>query len=64
MNENEAKTCPKCGGEMEIGNLHGVYYWQRGKSIWTIHRGRRIHGFACKKCGYVEFYLDKKMSKP
>jgi len=64
MSENEFKRCPNCGGEMEIGNLNGAFYWHKGASIWTINWGRRIHGFACKKCGYVEFYLDKKVSKP
>jgi len=64
MIESEVKKCPKCSGEMEIGNLNDILYWHRGKSVWTFSRSRRIHGFACKKCGYVEFYLDKKVFKP
>jgi predicted nucleic-acid-binding Zn-ribbon protein len=63
MNRSEVK-CPKCSGEMEIGNLNAVWYWFRGRSRWEISWGRRFHAFACTKCGYVEFYLDKKVSKP
>jgi len=57
MTEN--KTCPKCGGEMEEGYLPGAFSWSAGKSLWRIRKPRRIFGYGCRNCGYVEFYLEK-----
>jgi predicted nucleic-acid-binding Zn-ribbon protein len=55
----ETKTCPKCGEEMEQGYLPGAFSWSAGKSLWRIRKPRRIFGYGCKNCGYVEFYLEK-----
>jgi predicted nucleic-acid-binding Zn-ribbon protein len=61
MNESDVKKCPKCGGEMEIGYLSRAPFWLRGKSMYKFGvNPPRIYGFACKNCGYVEFYLEKK----
>lgn len=59
MNEKEAMKCPKCGGNMEIGHLDGAYHWIWGTSYFRSRYGSRIWGYACKKCGYVEFYKEK-----
>ena len=56
----EVKKCPKCGNETEIGYLPGAFSWSKGKSLWSIREPRRIFGYACKKCGHVEFYLETK----
>jgi len=63
MNESEVKKCPKCGGEMEIGYLPGAWSWSAGKSLWSIRRPKRIFGYGCKNCGYVEFCLEMKKKK-
>jgi len=57
MTEN--KTCPKCSGEMEEGYLPRAFSWSAGKSLWRIRKPRRIFGYGCRNCGYVEFYLEK-----
>ena len=56
---SEIKKCPKCGGEMEVGYLPGAWNWYYGRSLWSMQRIKRIFGYACKKCGYVEFYLER-----
>jgi len=57
---SEVKKCIKCGGEMEIGYLPGAFSWSAGKSLWKIRGPKRILGYACENCGYVEFYLELK----
>jgi hypothetical protein len=59
LSENEVKKCPKCGGAMEIGHLPNAWNWIEGKSRWSISLGRRIYGYGCRNCGYVEFYLER-----
>ncbi|MDH5782672.1 MAG: hypothetical protein OEZ35_03280 [Candidatus Bathyarchaeota archaeon] len=44
---------------MEEGYLPGAFSWSAGKSLWRIRKPRRIFGYGCKNCGYVEFYLEK-----
>jgi len=59
MSKGEVKKCPKCGREMEIGYLPGAWSWSAGKSLWRIRKPKRIFGYGCKNCGYVEFYLEQ-----
>jgi len=63
MSEKEAIECPKCGGEMEIGYLRDAPYWRRGANLLRIGLGKRIFGYRCKNCGYVEFYTRKRNKK-
>ena len=59
MSKGEVKKCPKCDREMEIGYLPGAWSWSAGKSLWRIRKPKRIFGYGCKSCGYVEFYLEQ-----
>lgn len=63
MSKSVVRQCPKCGGLMELGYLPGAWSWSVGKSLWRPRNQRRIFGYACKVCGLVEFYLEKKMKK-
>jgi predicted nucleic-acid-binding Zn-ribbon protein len=56
---SEVRKCSKCGGQMEIGYLPGAFSWSAGKNLWRIKDSKRIFGYACRKCGHVEFYLEK-----
>jgi predicted nucleic-acid-binding Zn-ribbon protein len=60
MSESDVKKCSKCGGEIEIGYLPGAFSWSAGKSLWSIKKSLRIFAYRCKKCGYVEFYTEKR----
>lgn len=59
----ETKTCPKCGGKMRVGRLfgragiHKDIAWGNKmlESQWD-----RVLAYACKKCGYIETYLELK----
>lgn len=59
MNEDEIKTCPKCGGIMEKGRcLHsygGVGFAKKGDLI-----GDKIIPYYCRACGYIELYKELK----
>jgi len=48
---------------MEIGYLSGAWSWSAGKSLWSIRHPKKIFGYGCKNCGYVEFYLETKEKK-
>jgi hypothetical protein len=63
MSDSEVKKCPKRGRDMEIGYLPGAWNWSAGKNFWRLRQPKRIFGNACKKCGYVEFYLEMKEKK-
>lgn len=69
---SEAKTCPKCSGDMKKG-----YIRQTGALVYPVHFTERISvldlwrknarnpkeptcAFAFKNCGYVELYIEKK----
>ena len=59
MSEKEDKQCPKCGGEMEKGEVpqstaYGLRFKVRG-SFW----GSKIIPFGCRKCGYIELYKEE-----
>jgi predicted nucleic-acid-binding Zn-ribbon protein len=74
---DERITCPKCDGEMVRGFVpdyaHGgilVGGWQEGrpkKSFWTTTKVSRSTGipigvFRCARCGFLEFYADKRFA--
>jgi predicted nucleic-acid-binding Zn-ribbon protein len=66
MNETEVKKCPKCGGEMKKGYvratgavLYPVHFAEK-ISFWGGGNDKNTCAFACKTCGYLEFYIDKK----
>jgi hypothetical protein len=50
------KKCPKCHGEMEQGYLLGAWSWISDKK-YNPREAKKIFGYACKNCSYVEFYL-------
>ena len=62
---SEAEKCPKCGGEMEKGDIVG-YGW--ASVVFKSRETKLLHGLAskettttsysCKICGYVEIYRD------
>ena len=56
---SEARKCPKCGAEVEVGYLSNAPRWRRGRSLWSIGWGERVFGYTCRNCGYIEFYLEK-----
>ena len=65
----EAKTCPKCGGEMEKAYfLKASSFIFDAKEVYiaTNRRGGvgdKMIPFYCKKCGFIELYRkmeDKK----
>lgn len=63
---NEAKKCPKCGGATEVGYTRGGGRWLRGRSLLRAEFSLelpRLIGYACKNCGYVEFYVERKATK-
>jgi predicted nucleic-acid-binding Zn-ribbon protein len=51
--------CAKCQGEMEKGYLLGAWSWISDKNQSNTREAKKIFGYACKNCGYVEFYLKK-----
>jgi len=65
MSEEEVKKCPKCDGIMEdarsLTTSWNLVEWEvslkKKKAIWF---GDKITPFYCKKCGYIELYLEKK----
>lgn len=56
---SETKKCPKCSGEMRIGYLSSASHWSEGTSLWARPKSRAF-AYACRNCGYVEFYLEQK----
>lgn len=52
-------VCSKCNGHMEKGYLLGAWSWIANKNQSNPRQAKKIFGFACKKCGYVEFFLKK-----
>jgi ribosomal protein S27AE len=65
MSGRETKKCPKCDGIMEDGRSLSTGYslveWEVSlKKKKAILFGDKIIPFYCKKCGYIELYLEKK----
>jgi predicted nucleic-acid-binding Zn-ribbon protein len=48
---------PKCQGEMEKGYIPGAWSWISDKKQINPREAKKIFGYGCKNCGYVEFYL-------
>ena len=55
--------CPKCGGEMQKGNLVAPmggrfvkFTDQVSESLWGMPKMEKVDVFACKSCGYIEIY--------
>lgn len=59
MSKGEVKKCPKCSGEMEKGYLRDAPWWRSGETLVAVGFGKRIFGYRCRKCGYVEFYAKE-----
>jgi hypothetical protein len=74
---NPSSPCPKCAGEMVQGfvpdstyGAHLVGNWHAGapkKAFWTgtnvpAAGGQPIAAFRCAKCGFLEFYAEKKFA--
>lgn len=55
------KICPKCEGEMKVGNYTGtVTNWEKeGEPAFLKQSGQKIITYACIKCGYMESYVKK-----
>jgi hypothetical protein len=61
------KTCPKCKGEVEHGELHGMVNWApvpTNAPLLTRLRYSlkqiRVDGMRCKQCGYLELYAKSR----
>jgi predicted nucleic-acid-binding Zn-ribbon protein len=57
FNMEETKKCPKCNGEMAIGE-EGTHLWKPSDKK-TFIGATGYHTYACKNCGYMESYLEK-----
>lgn len=57
--QRKKMKCPKCSFEMEKGYLLGAWSWISDKKQSNPREAKKIFGYACKNCGYVEFYLKK-----
>lgn len=64
---SKIRKCPKCKGEMELGNnltpasIHYVGEVKLRKiGDWV---GDKIVPFFCKKCGYIELYKEMPETK-
>jgi len=56
-------ACPKCNGEMEHGELHGMVKWcpvpANASFLSRLRWGLnliRVDGIRCKICGFLELY--------
>ena len=66
MNEGKTKKCPKCyrklvGGSEET--LDDAFRCTRGGNRGSVRFERynfKIQPYYCEKCGYIEFYKEKK----
>ena len=55
-------NCPKCRGEMTSGILsHACWISDEKNAIFESFKQSNwiIPGFACKNCGYIEFYAPR-----
>lgn len=61
--------CPKCGGEMELGNFYGQRaLWSKNGDKLTVMRGRDdiklcasgSPAYHCAKCGKIIVIIDYK----
>jgi ribosomal protein S27AE len=58
---NKTKICPKCQGEMIAGHYTGpMIEWEvEGDQSFLKKEGITINTFACKRCGFMESYVQK-----
>ena len=54
MNESKVMKCPKCGGEMKSGGVHGEFRILKEGDLM----GDRARVFYCGDCGFVELYKE------
>jgi len=60
---NEVKKCVKCSGGMveateeAFGKIFGCT--REPKNLEAL-KGEKIQAYCCTKCGYIEFYKEKK----
>mgnify|MGYP001612833259 CR=1 FL=1 len=55
------KKCPKCKGEMMKGKIKDYAYGLLLQQRWgakLFSKNYKVDTFACKKCGYLESYLE------
>jgi predicted RNA-binding Zn-ribbon protein involved in translation (DUF1610 family) len=59
--EKAKHVCPKCGGNMTIGNFTGQSQnWEKeGEHSFIKGEGRQITTYACATCGFLESYVRK-----
>ena len=57
--EDIKSDCPKCSGKMEKGYLLGAWSWMSNGNQSSTRQAKKIYGFACENCGFVEFYLKR-----
>jgi len=57
----KTNVCSKCQGEMIVGQYTGpVIDWEnKGEHSFLKTEGVKITTYACKKCGYMESYVNK-----
>ena len=55
----EAMKCPKCGGNVEEGEIVTQYALLRDLGTYFKNEKRKpVIAHACKKCGYIELYKE------
>ncbi len=58
----EAMKCPKCGGNVEEGEVVAQYTRLRDFGTYFKNEKRKpVIAYACKKCGYIELYKEMEM---
>lgn len=69
---DEVKKCPKCGGEMEVGELRDNMFMNSVAQEWAPDAsgylsddagGIMIISFRCIDCGYLENYAHSDKRK-
>ncbi len=53
---DETKKCPKCDGEMIMGE-ECSHIW-KNSSKKTFIGGTKYHTYTCSQCGFMESYLE------
>jgi predicted RNA-binding Zn-ribbon protein involved in translation (DUF1610 family) len=65
MSEKGVKVCPKCGAEMEKGNLRGYGFakirFTKSEAILFPKNLENIDAYSCPKCGFIE--LQRNLAK-
>jgi predicted nucleic-acid-binding Zn-ribbon protein len=56
---DEVKKCPKCGEKMNLGQT-GAQGEMRIRKPGDVY-GDVIVPFCCPNCGFVEWYIEKKL---